>query len=181
MIPRINAYVVTVKGSYLVRRFFPTTEYIAQHNAERSISRQPIKKVLLKTKFSFFICARIIIITPKKESKIPIDFLKESFSFKKTVESSTIKITFVNHSTRTKEVVIGKIDRDKLKYFYDDNQGWIFIESDTPMVVYKFDIDKIYDCSRKKVFVVDKEKLQKHLEPVYITGIFREPHVFHNV
>ncbi|MFX1399538.1 MAG: hypothetical protein ACFFAS_21130 [Promethearchaeota archaeon] len=87
----------------------------------------------------------------------------------------TIKITFFNHGTCTKEVVIGKMDRDKLEHFYDDNQGWIFIESEPPAVIYKFDVDEILDLIDEKVFFIDKEKLRKRLEPIYVSGFYREP------
>ena len=108
-VPRANAYVVTVNGSYLVRSLFPTIEQTAQQVAERITKIQPIRKVSLDVMPSFDICENMTAIAPKNERAKPADFLNENFSFKKIVERIAIKITFVLIKTAEVDAVVQDI------------------------------------------------------------------------
>jgi hypothetical protein len=95
IVPIVKAYVVIVNESYIFNNLFPMIEYIDQQIAESIIKILPIKYVTLNSIFSFEICTINTSITPKKESKTPIDFLIEKFSLMKIAESIAIKMTFV--------------------------------------------------------------------------------------
>ena len=72
----------------------------------------------------------------------------------------------------TEEVIEGKTALETIEDFYIDGQGWILLDDIEPIIIYKFDIEKIYDYSNDTLIIVDKDKLRENLEPIYNFTIF---------